>query len=137
MGRFTKEGANALDADRSDALARTLVDWDAAMTTNDADRIGAFMADDWVIVGADGTLSDKESFLGHVRCGVLTHDVMTTEAPSVRFHGDCATVIAWGVSGGCYAGTSFRHRERSSNVFIWQDGRWRCVLTHLSQPEAV
>jgi ketosteroid isomerase-like protein len=114
-----------------------LADWDAAMITNDADRIGAFMADDWVIVGANGGLSDKESFLGHVRSGALVHDVMTTEAPLIRFHGDCATMIAWGASGGRYAGTPFRHRERSSNVFVWQNGRWRCALTHLSQHEDV
>lgn len=122
-----------MHSDRDDALARVLNDWDAAMITNAADPIGAFMDDDWVIVGADGSVTRKDGFLETIRSGILTHDVMTTEAPLIRVHGDCATVIAWGVSGGMYAGAPFRHRERSSSVFIWAKGRWRCVLTHLSQ----
>jgi hypothetical protein len=34
------------------------------------------MADDWTIVGADGSTSDKTTFLGLVRAGVLSHDLM-------------------------------------------------------------
>jgi ketosteroid isomerase-like protein len=122
-----------MHSDRHETLGRVLNDWDAAMITNAADAIGTFMDDDWVIVGPDGSVTDKDSFLEAVRSGILTHDVMITETPLMRMHGDCATVIAWGVSGGTYAGAPFRHRERSSSVFVWASGRWRCVLTHLSQ----
>ncbi len=33
-------------------------DWDRAMATNDAEAIGRYMADDWVIMGPDGRLGD-------------------------------------------------------------------------------
>ncbi len=122
-----------MHSERHDALTRVLNDWDAAMITNAADVIGAFMDDEWLIVGPDGSVTSRESFLDAVRSGILTHDVMTTETPLIRLHGDCATVIAWGVSGGTFGGAPFRHRERSSSVFVWADSRWRCVLTHLSQ----
>ena len=106
--------------------------WDRAMVSNDADAIGEFMADDWLIVGADGRESDKSTFLGHVRTGDLTHDTMTSDTIHVRLYGDTAVVLSEGISGGCFRGSPFRQHERASSVFVRQDGRWRCVLTHLS-----
>ncbi len=114
-------------------LIRVAHDWDRAMVGNDADAIGAFMADDWVIVGSDGRIGEKAAFLALVKSGDLTHDVMTSEGFRVRVYGDTAVVTARGVSGGRYRGQAFREEERSSSVFVRQEGRWRCVLTHLSR----
>ena len=55
-------------------MLRTL--WDRAMVTNDPEAIGAYMADDWTIIGPDGSVGDKATFLELVRSGKLTHDVM-------------------------------------------------------------
>ncbi|MGH9779926.1 MAG: nuclear transport factor 2 family protein, partial [Candidatus Acidiferrales bacterium] len=33
--------------------------WDRAMVENDAEAIGRYMADDWVIIGSDGRVGDK------------------------------------------------------------------------------
>ena len=107
--------------------------WDRAMVENDAEEIGRYMADDWTIVGSDGSVGDKATFLGLVKSGALSHDVMTSEDFSVRIYGDTAVVIARGVSGGKYQGQAFREVERSSCVFVRQEGQWRCVLTHLSR----
>jgi len=106
------------------------------MIGNDPDAIGAFMADDWVLIGSDGRASDKASFLDLVRSGALTHDVMTSEDVTVRLYGDAAVVMSRGVSGGLYRGRAFRELERVSSVFVRQGGHWRCVLTHLSKLEA-
>jgi ketosteroid isomerase-like protein len=114
-------------------LIATAHAWDRAMVTNDADAIGRFMADDWIIIGADGRTITKERFLAVVRSGALQHDVMESSDIVVRVYGDAALLLANGVSGGTWEGTAFREVERSSNVFVKQDGRWRCVLTHLSK----
>jgi len=116
-----------------DELIRVAHDWDRAMVGNDADAIGRYMADDWAIVGSDGRVGDKAGFLALVRSGALTHDVMTSEDLRVRVYGDTAVVVARGVSGGKFQGHAFREVERSSCVFVRQDGQWRCVLTHLSR----
>ena len=34
--------------------------WDEAMVANDAAAIGRFMADDWIIVGPDGSVDGRE-----------------------------------------------------------------------------
>lgn len=107
--------------------------WDRAMVANDPEAIGAYMADDWAIIGPDGSVGDKATFLELVRSGKLTHDVMESHDLKVRVYGDTAVVTARGVSGGQYQGESFYLVERTSCVFVRQQGRWRCVLTHLSQ----
>lgn len=109
--------------------------WDRAMVANDPESIGAHITDDWVIVGSDGRVTDKAGFLELVRSGDLTHDVMETHDPWIRIYDDAAVVVARGVSGGRYRGQPFHFVERVSCMFVWRDGRWSCVLTHLSQPE--
>jgi ketosteroid isomerase-like protein len=116
-----------------DDVIATAVAWDRAMVGNDADAIQRYMADDWTIVGSDGSVGDKTGFLALVRSGDLTHDVMTTEDPRVRVYGDTAVVVARGVSGGAYRGRRFREVERVSCVFVRAGGEWKCVLTHLSR----
>lgn len=107
--------------------------WDRAMVANDPEAIGLYMADDWAIIGPDGSVGDKATFLELVRSGNLTHDVMESHDSKVRVYGDTAVVTGRGVSGGKYQGQSFYLVERTSCVFVRQQGRWRCVLTHLSQ----
>jgi ketosteroid isomerase-like protein len=120
-------------ANREHELLVVVRDWDQAMVQNDAEAIGRFMADDWTIIGSDGSSSDKETFLGLIRSGMLSHDVMRSDNIRIRLYGDAAVITARGVSGGIYHGRSFREVEQQSNVFIRQGSQWRCVLTHLSR----
>jgi ketosteroid isomerase-like protein len=114
-------------------LIRLAHAWDRAMVENDPAAIGRYLADDWTIVGPDGTMSDKATFLELVRSGSLSHDVMTSEDLGVRVYGDTAVVLSRGTSGGMYQGRAFHELERVSSVFVRRGGRWRCVLTHLSR----
>ena len=117
----------------TDELTEVARQWDRAMVENDADAIGEFMADDWIIIGSDGNVGDKASFLALVRSGSLTHEVMESHDIRTRIYGDAAVMTARGVSGGMYRGQTFYEVERVSCVFVRQEGRWRCVLTHLSR----
>ena len=106
--------------------------WDRAMVANDPEAIGRYMAEEWTIVGPDGSVGGKQRFLQLVRSGELTHDVMESRELDVRLYGDAAVVLARGLSGGAHAGHPFSLVERVSSVFVREGGRWRCVLTHLS-----
>ena len=103
------------------------------MVQNDAEATGRYMADNWTIIGPDGSVSDKAAFLGLVKSGALSHNVMESDDIKVRVYGDAAVVTSRSLSGGEYQGQSFREVERSSDVFVRQEGQWRCVLTHLSR----
>ena len=107
--------------------------WDRAMVENDAEAIGRYMTDDWTIVGSDGAVTDKATFLGLVASGVVSHDVMESADFDIRVYGETAVVMSRGVSGGTYQGRAFREVERVTCVFVRQQGLWRCVHTHLSR----
>jgi ketosteroid isomerase-like protein len=116
-----------------EALISLAHEWDRAMVENDAEAIGRYMADDWTIIGSDGRVGDKATFLGLVKSGALSHDVMESDDLKVRVYGDTAVVTSRGISGGKYQGQAFREVEQVSCVFVRQEGQWKCVLTHLSR----
>ena len=106
--------------------------WDRAMVTNDPVQIGRYMADEWVIIGPDGSVGSKTRFLGLVESGKLMHDVMESHEVQIRLYGTTGLVISRGISGGKYDGTGFYLVERVSCVFVKRQ-QWECVSTHLSQ----
>jgi ketosteroid isomerase-like protein len=108
-------------------------EWAQAFVKNDAEAIGGFMANDWIVIGSDGSVIDRASFLGIIKSGMLTHDVMRADDMKVRVYGDTAVVTARSTSKGKFNGQVFSELERSSDVFVKQNGQWKCVLTHLTK----
>jgi ketosteroid isomerase-like protein len=117
-------------------LRGVMAAWDEAMISNRAATIERFIADEWIIIGPDGSVSGKDRLLSLIASGDLKHEIMTSEDLIVRPYGDNAVVIAKGISSGTFQGEAFRETERSSNVFVRRNGRWVCVLTHLSKMTA-
>jgi ketosteroid isomerase-like protein len=107
--------------------------WAQAFVKNDAEAIGRFMADDWTIIGPDGSMMDKSNFLGVIKSGTLTHEVMEFDDMKVRVYGDVAVVTSRSTSKGKFKGQAFSELERSSDVFVKQKGQWKCVLTQLTR----
>lgn len=107
-------------------------DWAAAMVANDADRIGSYMADDWVIVSERG-ISTKDDFLAFVRSGQLTHSMfeMCGEA-RIKEYGDTAVLSARIVNTANFGGQQFDADEWTTDVFVRRDGKWLCVLSHIT-----
>ena len=107
-------------------------DWAAAMVANDADRIGSFMADDWVIVSERG-IAAKDEFLTFVRSGQLTHSMfeMIGEA-RIKEYGNTAVLTARVVNTAHFGGQQFDADEWTTDVFFKHDGKWRCVLSHIT-----
>ena len=103
-----------------------------AMIGNDADSIGRFLSDDWIIIDADGGIVSRARFLEVIRSGALTHKAMASEDIRVRVYRDSATVTALTTSRTDYQGHEFTTKERATDVFVKQNGQWRCVLTHLT-----
>lgn len=107
-------------------------EWAEAMVANDAERIGAFMADDWVIV-SDRGISTKEHFLNFVRSGALTHSMFENVGDArVRVYGDTAVLTIRVVNTAHFGGQTFEADEWTSDVFVKRDGRWLCVLSHIT-----
>src|SRR6478752_1265741 len=83
-----------------------------AVAANDAAAIGRLVADDWVIVDADGSVIDKSRFISVIESGALTHESMESTDLEVRVHSETAVVTGITTSKGQFMGQSFTTRER-------------------------
>ena len=115
-----------------ESLVRFSKDWDEAMVRNSPDEISKFMSDDWVIVGTEGGITSKTSFLNPVKSGDLLHTQMDAGDVRVRIYDKTGVLTSRGTSGGTYKGQPFSFYEWSTSVFIWKEGTWSCVLTMLT-----
>ncbi|MFG3503879.1 nuclear transport factor 2 family protein [Streptomyces sp. NPDC047821] len=118
--------------DPGDELADVVANWAAAIVANDAARIGAYMADDWVIVSASG-VATRDHFLALVASGELTHSAMEPVGePRVRIDGDTALFTGRITNTAHHRGERYDADEWTTDVFLRRDGNWRCVLTHVT-----
>ena len=104
-----------------------------AIVKNDIEGIGRLVADDWIIIDPNGEIVDRPRFFEVIKSGALTHDLMESEDFRVRVYGDSAVVSAVTRSKGKFMGQEFSTQERATDVFVKRDGRWQCVLTHLTR----
>jgi ketosteroid isomerase-like protein len=102
---------------------------DAALVTNDASAIAAFMSDDWVYVGPTGA-TPKAEIIGSIASGRLAHHTMRTAGSwRIAVHGDTVIVTARKTSSGEWDGVAYTADEWISEVYV-RDGRgWLCVLS--------
>lgn len=114
-----------------DELEQLSADWERAIVSNDADAIGRFMADDWVIVSETG-VTHKDDFLAVVASGDLTHETFRGSVLSVRQYGDAAVMTGRVRNNGHYKGKAFSADEWTTDVFVRGDDGWRCVHSHIT-----
>lgn len=104
-----------------------------AIVRNDLEGIGRLVADDWMIIEPDGGIVDRARFFEVIKSGALTHEMMESEDLRVRVYGDSAVVTAITRTKGKFMRQEFSTQERATDVFVKRDGRWQCVLTHLTR----
>jgi ketosteroid isomerase-like protein len=113
---------NALAAD--DSLAK-------AIGNNDPDGIARWLDKDWAVISGTGGVGEGPSiFPDGVRSGVLTRKTMELSEPRVRLFGDMALVTTKVKTSGTFQGKPFDVVERQTDVLRWENGGWKCVLTH-------
>ena len=104
-----------------------------AIVKNDPESIGRFVADEWIIIDPNGEIVDRTRFFEVIESGGLTHDLMESEDFRVRVYGDNAVVTALTRTKGKFMGQDFSTQERATDVFVKRDGRWQCVVSHLTR----
>jgi ketosteroid isomerase-like protein len=104
-----------------------------AIVKNDLEAVGRLVADDWIIIDPNGEIVDRSRFFEVIKSGALTHEMMESEDLRVRVYGESAVVTAITSAKGKFMGQEFITQERATDVFVKRDGRWQCVLTHLTR----
>ena len=113
-------------------LVRVEEDFNQAMISNDVARIGACIADDWVLVTPEVGIVPRGHILHAIESGELEHDTMTKDLGRVRVYGDFAVVTARGRNTGRFKGRPIAADEWVTDVYRKVEGSWLCVLTHLT-----
>ena len=104
-----------------------------AIVKNNLEAIGRLVTDDWIIIDPDGEIVDRARFFEVIKSGALTHEIMESEDFRVGAYGDSAVITAITRTKGKFMGQEFSTRERATDVFVKRDGRWQCVLTHITR----
>lgn len=121
----TKE--NALEAEKE--LAQ-------ALRTNDADAFCRLLDPDWAVVSGIGNfdegVTERADICAAIRSGTWTRTTYVTDLANarVRVYGNMATVTFKLSASGAPKGKYWSVKEVQTDVLKWEDGGWKCVLTH-------
>ena len=75
-----------------------------------------------MIIDANGGIIDKERFLGVIKSGALTHEMMESDDIRVRVYGESAVITALTRTKGEFMGQAFSTQERATDVLSgWMD----------------
>ena len=107
-----------------------------AMVSNDVARIADCTSDDWVLVTPEAGIVSRTRILQAIENGILSHDTMTEDVARVKVYGDVAVVTGRGQNTGTFKGQPIAADEWITDVYRKVDGRWLCVLTHLTPAAA-
>lgn len=103
-----------------------------AMVSNDVDRISACISDDWVLVTPEVGPVSRERMLEAIASGLLSHDMMVKMLVRTKIYGDMAVVTGRGRNTGTFRGEPIAADEWITDIYRRIEGRWLCVLTHLT-----
>jgi ketosteroid isomerase-like protein len=103
-----------------------------AMVSNDVVRIAGCIADDWVLVTPEVGPVSREGMLAAIGSGTLSHDMMVKQLVRAKVYGDVAVVTGRGQNTGMFRGEPIAADEWITDIYRRIDGRWLCVLTHLT-----
>ena len=108
--------------------------WRQLYRENDTDGLTDFLADDFVIIGADGDTTTKAEIILDLEANPwdMPEDFLYTVTGILFPTSESAIVYGYGESTREREGIACLHRYTSSNVFRNDDGRWRPVSSHVS-----
>jgi ketosteroid isomerase-like protein len=106
--------------------------FNAAMISNDIQRIAECITDDWVLVTPEVGPVSRARILDAVRSGRLTHSSMSKVATHAAVIGDMAWVTGRGQNTGTFSGAPIQSDEYITDIYRRVGDTWLCMLTHLT-----
>lgn len=107
-----------------------------AMLTNDSDGFCRLLDPDWAVVNGFGGIGEgageRESVCAAIKDGTFTRKTYEPDLANarVRVYGDVATVTFKLSLSGTLNHKDWSVKEVQTDVLKWEDGGWKCVLTH-------
>lgn len=106
--------------------------FNAAMISNDPAAIRRCITEDWVLVTPEVGPVPAARILALIEDGTLGHHTMDKTTHVINLMGEVASVTARGQNTGWFRGQPIAADEWVTDIYRRVEGRWRCVLTHLT-----
>jgi ketosteroid isomerase-like protein len=103
--------------------------WNHALEAKDAKALDMLLANTFVSVDIDGSVSSKSEFLASIKSPNYQPSQAVTEQSTVQVYGDVAVVVGVFRIKGTEKGKPYVHRERFVDTWIKLQGTWQCVAT--------
>jgi ketosteroid isomerase-like protein len=115
----TAENALAADQELAGVLQR-----------NDTLGIVRLLDKDWAVITSNGDVAEGASlFPGGIKSGYRLLKTMSLSEPRVHLYGNVALVTTKVELAGTFGGKTFDIEERQTDVWRWNNGGWKCILT--------
>ena len=103
--------------------------WNHALEAKDAKALDMILANTFVSIDIDGSVSSKSEFLASIKAPGYRPSQAVTEQSNVQVYGDAAVVVGIFRVTGTEKGKPYVHRERFADTWIKINGTWQCVAT--------
>jgi len=103
--------------------------WNLALEEKDTKALEMVLANTFVSIDIDGSVSSKSEFLASIKSPDYKPSQAVTEQSNVQVYGDAAVVVGTFRVKGTEKGKSYVHRERFVDTWIKINGTWQCVAT--------
>lgn len=131
MTQADSERGGSHEVRAEEELTQFMLEWSAAIVTNDVARIEAFTTHDWVLIDGPGAIT-RESFHLAVGGGLLQHHTMEHDVLAVTLREGFAVVRTHGRNTATFDGEGIEADEWTTNILLDDGDQWRCMLTQLT-----
>lgn len=118
-----------LAADKASLQYLKEVEWPQAYRQQDTALLDRILGDDFQMVSADGTWSDKDGQMKRIKAAPMDHDYFSYEIKRLEILENGTAIIA---GMGHIINGSTETTYQSSNILVKRDDIWKAVLSHVS-----
>jgi len=105
----------------------------SAKSKKDVGQLGRLLTDDFILTNPAGFVAHRSEYLDGVKADTATYESVTNRKQVVSVYDNAAIVTGSTLVKGKYDGHDIGGEFRFTNVFIRQQGVWRCAATQLTR----
>ena len=120
-------------ADERERVLAVEREWTAAHLRGDVATIVRLMADDYVKINADGSVSDRTDTLGSYTPETRYWEKAEGDEYIVQIHGETAVIIGRWTARGMNNGERFDYAARFMSVYVKREGEWKMVAEQATE----
>src|SRR5262249_45096958 len=117
-----EQAVRQLDNDRTQAILKS-----------DTLFIERVYADDYVVIGANGTVRNKAQVVADFKSGALKVESIKDDELKVRVYGDTAILTGRSTGKTIDKGQGISGQSLFTRVYVKRNGQWQLVTNHISR----